>query len=147
MTRLFSAYFVGQAVNIILPLRGGELVRIGYFAGEPKILPEIVSTIVLEKYLDLMALTVCGILVSFKISLDNILNLQRLASPFDSIIDAAFTGCHSVWTCRLEENPGRKVTARTCDRLGGQVGAGQSMAEKSQTGVPSGLVDHPDLGQ
>lgn len=26
--RLFSAYFVGQATNILLPLRGGELVRL-----------------------------------------------------------------------------------------------------------------------
>jgi uncharacterized protein (TIRG00374 family) len=75
-TKLFSAYFVGQAVNIILPLRGGELVRIGYFASNPKILPDIVSTIALEKYLDLVALTVFGIIVSFTISLDNILNLR-----------------------------------------------------------------------
>jgi uncharacterized membrane protein YbhN (UPF0104 family) len=83
--RLFSAYFVGQAVNIILPLRGGELVRIGYFTGEPKILPDIVSTIALEKYLDLLALTVCALLVSFKISLDDILNLRGLLLPITSI--------------------------------------------------------------
>jgi uncharacterized membrane protein YbhN (UPF0104 family) len=86
MARLYSAYFVGQAVNIILPLRGGELVRIGYFAGEPKILPEIASTIILEKYLDLMALTVCGLLVSYKISLDNILNLGSWLLPLTAIV-------------------------------------------------------------
>jgi len=86
MTRLYGAYFVGQAVNIILPLRGGELVRIGYFAGEPKILPEIATTIVLEKYLDLMALTVCGLLVSYKISLDNILNLGDWLLPLTGIM-------------------------------------------------------------
>jgi glycosyltransferase 2 family protein len=84
--RLYSAYFVGQAVNIILPLRGGELVRIGYFAGEPKILPEIASTIILEKYLDLMALTVYGLLVSYKISLDNILNLGSWLLPLTVIM-------------------------------------------------------------
>jgi len=84
--RLFSAYFVGQAVNIILPLRGGELIRMGYFASEPKSLPDIVSTIALEKYLDLVALTTCGILVSFKFSLDNILNLRGWLLPLTSII-------------------------------------------------------------
>ena len=84
--RLFSAYFVGQAVNIILPLHGGELIRMGYFASEPKTLPDIVSTIALEKYLDLVALTTCGILVSFKFSLDNILNLRGWLLPLTSII-------------------------------------------------------------
>ncbi len=84
-TRLFSAYFVGQAANIVLPLRGGELVRMGYFADEPKVLPEIVTTIALEKYLDLLALTVCGILVSLKISLDNLLNLRGLLLPLTGI--------------------------------------------------------------
>jgi len=86
LTRLFSAYFVGQAANIILPFRSGELVRMGYFAAEPKILPEILSTIALEKYLDLMALTVCAILVSLKFSLDNILNLRGLLLPLTLIL-------------------------------------------------------------
>ena len=84
--RIYSAYFVGQAVNIILPLRGGELVRMGYFTGEPKVFPAIVSTIALEKYLDLVALTVCGLLVSIKFSLENILNLRGLLLPLTSIL-------------------------------------------------------------
>lgn len=81
ITRLVSAYFVGQAANIALPLRGGELVRLGYLSGEIKMLPEAATTIVLEKYLDLLALTICGILVSFQISLDNILNLRGVMLP------------------------------------------------------------------
>ncbi len=79
--RLFSAFFVGQAANIVLPLRGGEVIRLGYFTGETKILTEAASTIVLEKYLDLLALTTCGVLVSLKISLDNILNLRGFLLP------------------------------------------------------------------
>jgi uncharacterized protein (TIRG00374 family) len=99
--RLFSAYFVGQAVNIVLPLRSGELVRMGYFADEPKIIPDIFSTIVLEKYLDLLALTVCGICVSLKFSLDNILNLRSYLLPVTGILTlllliAIFFG-HTVW--------------------------------------------------
>ena len=85
ISRLFSAYFVGQAVNILLPLRGGEIVRIGYFVGEPKILPEIMSTVVLEKYLDLLALAVCIIMVSIKFSLDNILNLRSWLFPLTGL--------------------------------------------------------------
>ena len=88
--KLFSAYFVGQAVNIILPMRGGELVRIGYFAGDAKILPEIISTIALEKYLDLLALTVCGILVSLKFSLDNISNLGGWLLPLTGFLTLVF---------------------------------------------------------
>lgn len=80
-SRLFSAYFVGQAANIVFPLRGGELVRLGYFSEGKKILPEAASTIVLEKYLDLLALTVCCIIVSLQISLDNVLNMRGYLLP------------------------------------------------------------------
>ena len=90
IARLFSAYFLGQSVNILLPFRSGELVRVGYFAGNPNVLPEIISTIVLEKYLDLIALTVCGILVSLKISLDNILNLRGWLLPLTIILTLLF---------------------------------------------------------
>ena len=90
IARLFSAYFVGQAANIILPLRGGELVRIGYFAGDTKTLPEIASTIALEKYLDLLALTVSGILLSYKFSLDNILNLGGWLLPLTGFLTLVF---------------------------------------------------------
>jgi uncharacterized membrane protein YbhN (UPF0104 family) len=85
-SRLFSAYFVGQAVNIILPLRGGDLVRIGFFADEPKILPEIASTIVLEKYLDLIALSGMGLWISFRLSLDNELNVRGWLIPLASLL-------------------------------------------------------------
>ncbi len=76
INKLFSAYFVGQAANILLPLRGGELIRIGYLTEEKKVLPEAVSTIIIEKYLDLIALTVCEILVSMNISVSNNINYR-----------------------------------------------------------------------
>jgi uncharacterized protein (TIRG00374 family) len=86
LARLYSSYFIGQAVNIILPFRGGDLVRIGYFTGEGKIIPEVASTVVLEKYLDFVALVVCGILVSVKFSIDNIMNLRGLFLPLAGIM-------------------------------------------------------------
>jgi uncharacterized membrane protein YbhN (UPF0104 family) len=85
-TRIFSAYFVGQATNIILPMRAGELARLGYFAGEKTLLPRAASTIILEKYLDLVALTTCGILVSLKISLDNVLNWRGWLLPLTIVV-------------------------------------------------------------
>jgi uncharacterized membrane protein YbhN (UPF0104 family) len=85
-SRLFSAYFIGQAANIVLPFRGGELVRLGYFTEDKKILPQAASTIVVEKYLDLLALTVACILVSLKISLDNILNLGGFLLPITMVV-------------------------------------------------------------
>jgi uncharacterized membrane protein YbhN (UPF0104 family) len=79
--RCFSAYFVGQAANIVLPFRGGEVIRLGYFVEEKEIIPAAASTIILEKYLDLLALTVSCILVSLKLSLDNVLNLRGFLLP------------------------------------------------------------------
>jgi uncharacterized membrane protein YbhN (UPF0104 family) len=80
-SRLFSAYFVGQAANILLPFRGGELIRLGYFIEQKQILPEAASTILLEKYLDLSALCMTILGVSLKISLENILNLRYKLLP------------------------------------------------------------------
>jgi uncharacterized membrane protein YbhN (UPF0104 family) len=81
LSRLFSAYFVGQATNILLPFRGGELARLGYFAEQKNLLPQAASTIVVEKYLDLLALTGLGIMVSYKISIDNVLDLRAFLLP------------------------------------------------------------------
>ena len=55
-------------------------------AGEPKVIPEIISMITLEKYMELIVLTVCGIFVSLKISLDTRLNLRAWLLPFVSIL-------------------------------------------------------------
>jgi uncharacterized membrane protein YbhN (UPF0104 family) len=85
-SRLFSAYFVGQAANILLPFRGGELVRLAYFGDQTTILPQAAATIVLEKYLDLLSLAGLAILVSYKISLDNVLNLRGVLLPVTILI-------------------------------------------------------------
>lgn len=84
-SKIYSSYFVGLAANIIFPFRGGELIRMGYFANDAKILPEVGSAIVMEKYLDLLALTTCSILVSLKISMD-IQNLRGLLLPIAIIL-------------------------------------------------------------
>lgn len=55
--RLISAYFIGQAANIVLFFRGGEVLRIGWMHTQGKDdLIEITATIAFEKYLDLVML-------------------------------------------------------------------------------------------
>lgn len=64
-----QAYLAGQAANILLPIRGGELVRVGMLGkGDADSdnefrLARIAGTIALEKFLDLLALTGLAILV------------------------------------------------------------------------------------
>jgi len=54
---LWEAYLSGQAMNVLLPARGGEFVRLGVVsADQPKDSPEVVSSIVMEKSLDVVAL-------------------------------------------------------------------------------------------
>jgi glycosyltransferase 2 family protein len=54
-----GAFLVGQAGNIVLPVRAGEIIRIGWIsAGNPGIAGEVLAAILIEKYLDLAALVV-----------------------------------------------------------------------------------------
>lgn len=63
--RLFSAYFLGQAANILLFVRGGEFVRVG-LAHQKKNedIPDIVISIGLEKYLDLAMLVLLSLILA-----------------------------------------------------------------------------------
>ena len=55
--RLISAYFIGQAVNIVMFIRGGEVLRIGWIHTKGKDdLINITATVAFEKYLDLIML-------------------------------------------------------------------------------------------
>jgi len=49
---------LGQAVNILLPSRGGDLLRLGYLsANQPETIPQVTASFGLEKFLDLLAMT------------------------------------------------------------------------------------------
>ncbi|MBN1371357.1 MAG: flippase-like domain-containing protein [Anaerolineaceae bacterium] len=60
--RLSAAFFTGQAANILLPVRGGEVVRLGWLSasakGESAITVSAGAALVLEKYLDMLALLI-----------------------------------------------------------------------------------------
>jgi len=54
---VFEAYMVGQALNILLPFRGGEVVRFSILAAaQPERAPESASSIVAEKALGVLGL-------------------------------------------------------------------------------------------
>ncbi|MDX9852067.1 MAG: lysylphosphatidylglycerol synthase transmembrane domain-containing protein [Anaerolineaceae bacterium] len=57
LLRLISAFFLGQAANILLIIRGGEIVRVttAHQSGKDDWV-EITATIAIEKYLDLLCL-------------------------------------------------------------------------------------------
>jgi uncharacterized membrane protein YbhN (UPF0104 family) len=62
-SKVLEAYLTGQALNILLPARGGEFARFGLVsADKPQLSPEIASSIVMEKSLDVLGL---GALVGF----------------------------------------------------------------------------------
>jgi len=60
--RVVEAFFLGQAVNILLPSRGGDLLRLGYLsANQPETIPQVTASFGLEKFLDLLAMTAIGL--------------------------------------------------------------------------------------
>ncbi len=55
--QVFEAYMAGQALNVLLPFRGGEVVRFSMLgAAQPGRAPESASSILAEKALDALAL-------------------------------------------------------------------------------------------
>lgn len=62
--RVARAFLVGQAANILLPFRGGEVIRAGMLAQADVVqTSQIISTIMIEKSLDLFALTLVTLAV------------------------------------------------------------------------------------
>ncbi len=56
--RVTQAFFLGQSLNILLPSRGGDLLRVGYLSAEqPSLVAQVTAAIGVEKYLDLLAMT------------------------------------------------------------------------------------------
>jgi uncharacterized membrane protein YbhN (UPF0104 family) len=78
--QICSAYFLGQAANIVLPVRGGELVRLGWLRSQQKRgAGEIITTIGLEKYLDLVMLVLLTIWMASNLPDDLDLNKAWIA--------------------------------------------------------------------
>ena len=64
-SRVLEAFFLGQAVSTLLPSRGGDLLRLGYLsADEPQRFPQVTAAVMVEKFLDLIAMAVIALGVS-----------------------------------------------------------------------------------
>jgi glycosyltransferase 2 family protein len=62
-SRVISAFLIGQAANMILPFRAGEVVRTGWVCADaPKNTVGTVAAILIEKYIDLSALSILVLL-------------------------------------------------------------------------------------
>jgi len=108
--RLVSeAYLAGQAANILLPIRGGELIRIGMMGkGDVNSLSRLAGTIGVEKFLDLLALTGLTLLVLPSLrSLDSQYIPQGLA--VFSVAAIAFLVVYVLWAPRLWSVVQRKI--------------------------------------
>ncbi|MBL7163070.1 MAG: flippase-like domain-containing protein [Anaerolineales bacterium] len=84
--RIFEAYFAGQSANIVLPTRGGELVRLGLLsARKPSSAPQIAATIALEKFLDLVTLSFTAVGVAAYLPPEKALWVREWLLPFSGL--------------------------------------------------------------
>ena len=84
--RVFEAFFAGQAANILLPTRGGEVVRLGIAsAQDPARLPRVTATIALEKFLDLVALCIVSLGVAAYLPPERVLWVRQWLLPLSSL--------------------------------------------------------------
>ncbi|MBC8507585.1 MAG: flippase-like domain-containing protein [Chloroflexi bacterium] len=84
--RIFEAYFAGQSANILLPARGGELVRLGLLSVQaPTNTPQVAATIALEKFLDLAALSFTAVVVAAYLPPEKALWVREWLLPFSGL--------------------------------------------------------------
>ena len=102
--KLTRAYFTGQAMNILLPIRGGEVIRIGLISENKNFLTAGAS-VALEKYLDLvMLLILCGAIFNTE-SFNSISSVFRLMSLLFFVVSFILIVInllpHSIMRCLL----------------------------------------------
>ncbi len=90
--RIGQAFLMGQAANILLPVRGGEVVRISWLLPSgPRAAAEIAATILLEKYLDLLALTLCIFQVLIYLPAEQAARAKNLLGPLSVLATLLLT--------------------------------------------------------
>lgn len=132
LKRISEAYLAGQAANILLPIRGGELIRMGMMGkGDAESLARIAGTIAVEKFLDLLALTGLTILVLPALRsiqsdtiLPGLLLFTLVATAFLvvyifwapqlwSVVQKKLQGNHSTWIRGLAQMIGQFIEGST----------------------------------
>lgn len=96
-SRTTEAFFLGQAVNILLPSRAGDLLRLGYLsADKTALLPQVTAAVMLEKLLDLIAMTAVALGVSAYLPPDRAFWVRNWLLPL-SILAAVVLGVAVLW--------------------------------------------------
>ncbi|MEA3349279.1 MAG: lysylphosphatidylglycerol synthase transmembrane domain-containing protein [Chloroflexota bacterium] len=84
--RVTQAFFLGQAINILLPSRGGDLLRIGYLSAEqPSVVAQVTAAIGVEKYLDLLAMTTVALGVAAYLPADRVSWVRQWLLPLSAL--------------------------------------------------------------
>lgn len=103
LPRLSAAFFLGQAANILLPVRGGEVIRLGWLSAGAKAEPGLAvsagAALVLEKYLDMLALLVLLALLLPVLPADLLTRTQNWLLPVGIAASVLILG--SLWLVPL----------------------------------------------
>jgi len=92
-----EAFFLGQAVNILLPSRAGDVLRLGYLSADrPALLPQVTAAVMLEKLLDLIAMTAIALGVSAYLPLERAFWVRSWLLPL-SILAAIALASTILW--------------------------------------------------
>ena len=107
-----EAFFLGQAINILLPSRAGDVIRIGYLStDQTDRLPEVTAALALEKFLDLIAMTVIALGVSPYLPVERALWVRTGLLPLSLLAGVGLLGLISVgpalWGFIKTRIPGR----------------------------------------
>lgn len=107
-----EAFFLGQAVNILLPSRGGDLVRLGYLSSDqPAQIPQVTAALALEKFLDLIAMTAIALGVAAYLPADRAVWVRTWLLPLSLAgmagLAALIAFGPSVWHALRARLPGK----------------------------------------
>jgi uncharacterized membrane protein YbhN (UPF0104 family) len=96
-SRTTEAFFLGQAVNFLLPSRAGDLLRLGYLStDQAALLPQVTAAVMLEKLLDLIAMTAVALGVSAYLPPEQTLWVRSWLLPL-SLLAAVGLGITILW--------------------------------------------------
>ena len=111
--RIFEAYFAGQSANIVLPTRGGELIRLWLLSAQnPSVAPQVAATIALEKFLDLIALSFSAVGVAAYLPTEKALWVREWLLPLSGFASFALV-VMIFWGPRIWELIQPKISPRT----------------------------------
>ena len=92
LRRISEAFFFGQVVNIVLPARGGDLLRLGMISShDPSSVTRVTATLALEKLIDLIALTGIAVGVAAYLPPEASLWLREWLLPVSALAALALT--------------------------------------------------------